>query len=241
MIQDVFREHRRRYGARRIVRELAERGIAISARRVARLLKQLGLRAIQPRSFRPKTTQSRHPLGYDPNRLLDAPPPKAANQVWLADITYIPLKTGGFAYLAIVMDLYSRRIVGWELAERMNEDLVLAALRQAIVSRQPKQGIVHHSDRGGQYAGKRYRQMLARAGIRQSMSRPDNCYDNAFLESCFGTVKTEVDQQAFDSVMAARRQIADYIGYYNIRRRHSSLGYLAPADFEAGKTADRRN
>lgn len=195
MIQDVFREHRRRYGARRIVRELAERGIAISARRVARLLKQLGLRAIQPRSFRPKTTQSRHPLGYDPNRILDAPPPKAANQVWLADITYIPLKTGGFAYLAIVMDLYSRRIVGWELAERMNEDLVLAALRQAIVSRQPKQGIVHHSDRGGQYAGKRYRQMLARAGIRQSMSRPDNCYDNAFLDSCFGTVKTEVDHR----------------------------------------------
>jgi putative transposase len=118
--------------------------------RVARLLKQLGLRAIQPRSFRPRTTQSRHPLGYSPNLFLGAPAPRAINQVWLGDITFVPLAGGRFAYLALLMDLYSRRIVGWELDAHLAEPLVLAALREAIAARQPAPGLIHHTDRGGQ-------------------------------------------------------------------------------------------
>src|SRR4029077_3338487 len=164
-----------------------------SPRRVSRLLKQLGLQAIQPRSFRPRTTQSRHLLGYSLNLLLDAKPPSGINQVWLGDITFVPLAGARFAYLALLMDLYSRSIVGWELDEHMAEALVLAALRQAIAARQPAPVLIHHTDRGGQYAGGEYRQVLARARMEQSMSRPDNCYDNAFMESCFGTLKTELE------------------------------------------------
>ena len=132
LVRQIFWEHKRRYGARRIAAELAARGEACGPGRVARLLKQLGLQAIQPKSFRPRTTQSRHPLGYSPNLLLEAPPPSGINQVWVGDITFIPLAGGRFAYLALLMDLYSRRIVGWELDEHMAEALVLAALREAI-------------------------------------------------------------------------------------------------------------
>src|SRR5262249_20789905 len=149
LVRQIFWEHKRRYGARRIAAELAARGEPCGPGRVARLLKQLGLQAIQPKSFRPRTTQSRHPLGYSPNLLLGAPPPGAINQVWLGDITFVPLAGGRFAYLALLMDLYSRRIVGWELAEDMTEALVLAALRQAIGWRQPGPGLIHHTDRGG--------------------------------------------------------------------------------------------
>ena len=132
LVRQIFWEHKRRYGARRIAAELAAQGEACGPGRVARLLKQLGLQAIQPRSFRPRTTQSRHPLGYSPNLLLEAPPPCSTNQVWLGDITFVPLAGGRFAYLALLMDLYSRRLVGWELDEHMAEALVLAALREAI-------------------------------------------------------------------------------------------------------------
>ena len=195
VVQQIFWEHKRRYGARRIAAELAARGEVCGPGRVARLLKQLGLQALQPRSYRPRTTQSRHPLGYNPNRLLDSAPPSGINQVWLGDITFVPLAGGRFAYLALLMDLYSRRIVAWELAEHMAEALVLAALRQAIAARQPGPGLIHHTDRGGQYAGSEYRRVLGRARMRQSMSRADNCYDNAFMESCFGTIKTELEME----------------------------------------------
>jgi transposase InsO family protein len=149
LVRQIFWEHRRRYGARRIAVELAARGAACGPGRVARLLKGLGLEAIQPQSFRPRTTQSRHPLGYRPNLLLGAPPPDARNPVWLGEITFGPLAGGRFAYLALLMDLYSRRIVGWELDEHMAEPLVLAALRGAIAARQPGPGLIHHTDRGG--------------------------------------------------------------------------------------------
>jgi putative transposase len=232
LVRQVFWEHKRRYGARRITAELAARGEVCGPGRVARLLKQLGLQAIQPRSFRPRTTQSRHPLGYSPNLLLEAPPPSGANQVWLGDITFIPLVGARFAYLALLMDLYSRRVVGWELAEHMTEALVLAALRAAIRTRQPQPGLIHHTDRGGQYAGGDYRQVLARARMEQSMSRADNCYDNAFMESCFGTLKTELEMEAYADLHAAHAEIDDYLCYYDTKRRHSSLGYLTPYEFE---------
>lgn len=232
LIRSIFWEHKRRYGARRIAAELAARGEPCSRRRVARLMKLLELKAIQPRSFKPRTTDSRHALGYSPNLLIDAPPPQRINQLWVGDITYVPLAGGTFLYLALLMDRYSRRIVGWDLADHMRELLVLAALRSAITLRRPRSGLIHHTDRGGQYAGSEYRKMLARARMAQSMSRADNCYDNAFMESCFGSLKTELEIKAYANERVARKEIPDYIRYYNTRRRHSALDYLSPEEFE---------
>jgi len=232
LVRDVFWHHKRRYGARRIAVELHSRGQSCGVDRVAKLLKMQSLRAIQPKSFIPKTTDSRHQLGYSPNLLASAPPPTGINQIWVADITYIPLRTGAFAYLALLMDLFSRRIIGWDLAEQMNEPLILETLHQAIRARQPLPGLIHHSDRGGQYAGHRYRAVLRRAAIHQSMSRADNCYDNAFIESCFGTIKTELEMAEYENCASARADIASYVAYYNNERRHSSLDYLTPYQFE---------
>jgi transposase InsO family protein len=195
-ISAVFWRHRRRYGARRIAVELTRQGIACGVVLVARLLKTQGFRAIQPWSYQPETTQSRHRLGYNQNLLVGRAPPSRINEVWVGDITYIPLAarqgSGRFEYLALLMDLWSRRIVGWEYGSSLDEDLVLGALRRAIRERQPAPGLIHHTDRGGQYAGTRYRAVLRRAGMQQSMSAAESCYDNAFMESCFGTVKTEL-------------------------------------------------
>lgn len=230
-ITAIFWQHRRRYGARRIAAELADHDIACGAKRVASVLKSQGLRAIQPRSFVPKTTDSRHALGFSPNLILDAPDPTAADQLWVGDITSLPLRRGGFVYLAGLMDRFTRDIVGWQVAATMAEPLVLAALRPAIRARQPKPGLVHHTDRGGQYAGREYRGVLRRAGVTQSMSRAGNCYDNAFMESCWGTFKTEMEIAEYDSEEHARRSVASYVSYYRYDRKHSSLGYLTPAQF----------
>jgi transposase InsO family protein len=236
-ISAVFWHHRRRYGARRIAVELASEGIACGVARVARLLKTQGFRAIQPKSYTPKTTQSRHRLGYNQNLLVGRAAPTRSNEVWVADITYIPLVrrhgSGRFGYLALLMDLWSRRIVGWEYyGSLLEEDLVLGALKRAIQARQPGAGLIHHTDRGGQYAGKRYREVLRRAGMRQSMSAAESCYDNAFMESCFGTVKTELELVEYGGDPEAVREISEYIRYYNVERRHSSLGYVSPVEFE---------
>lgn len=232
LIHEIFWKHKRRYGARRIAVELAALGHKCGVERVAKLLKTAGLRAIQPKSFHPKTTDSRHTLGYSPNLLAHVSSLTTVNQVWVTDITYIPLQSAGFAYLALAMDLFSRRIVGWELAEHMEEPLVIDALQQAIRNRQPPPGLIHHSDRGGQYAGHRYRAILRRAEIRQSMSRAANCYDNAFMESCFGTIKTELEMTEYEDKSHARSDIARYLTYYNYERRHSALDYLSPHQFE---------
>lgn len=232
IIQDIFWTHRRRYGARRIAAELRQRDILCGVGRVAKLLKSQGLRAIQPKSFKPKTTESRHRLGYNDNLLADRPISSRVNEVWVGDITYIPLRTGRFGYTAFLLDLYSRRIVGWSYRSQMNDDLVIEALYDAIRARQPAVGLLHHSDRGGQYASKRYRAILRRAAMLQSMSGAGNCYDNAFMESCFGTMKTELQLEDYAGDAEAKREIGEYVDYYNTRRLHSSLGYVTPSEFE---------
>jgi putative transposase len=235
----IFLKHRRRYGARRIAQELRDRKIVCSPRRVAKVLISQGLHAIQPRSFVPRTTQGRHTLGYSPNLLSDRDDPVRINELWVADITYLPLRGGGFCYLAGLMDRYSRDIVGWSIAATMAESLVLDVVRRAIRGRRPGAGLIHHSDRGGQYAGTAYRAVLSRAGMCQSMSRADNCYDNAFMESCWGTFKRELAVADYESVESARAIIGEYVRYYRFERKHSSLGYLTPHQFETHVEASK--
>lgn len=231
---DTFQQHRRRYGVRRLVVELKAKGINIGSYQVRQVLHKNGLKAIQPRSFVPRTTDSRHPYLISPNLLLEQPLPIAPNQVWVGDITYIALANGSFMYLAVWMDLYSRRIIGWQLEDNMKEEIVMAAFKKAYQSRSAKQGLIVHSDRGGQYAGNAFRKLISGKKIIQSMSRADNAYDNAFMESCFSRFKAELMQGgAFTSKEDAQTEIFEYIEmYYNPIRRHSSLNYMSPVNFE---------
>ena len=196
-------------------------------------MKTAGLRSIQPKSFKPRSTESRHRLGYSPNLLLDSDAPSDRDELWVGDITYIPTGSNRFSYLAVLMDRYSRMIVGWKLSNDMTEDLVLGVLKDAIRRRQPSPGLVHHTDRGGQYAGKRYRSLLRRHAFQQSMSRAGDCYDNAFMESCFGTMKTELEMTEYEDQSQAVKAIGSYVSYYNTARKHSSLGYLTPIQYES--------
>ena len=231
LIRETFFSHRRRYGKRRMAEELQAFGESCGRDKTARIMRKMELFAIQPKSFKPRTTNSRHKLGYNENLLRDLAHPTELNRVWVGDITYIPL-VKGWCYLAMLMDLCSRRIVGWTLENHMREPLVMSALHDAIAGRQPPSDLIHHTDRGGQYAGKKYRELLDRAEMKQSMSGTGNCYDNAFMESCFGTIKTELELTAYESIEQARREISDYINYYVTRRRHSGIDYLSPMEFE---------
>ena len=230
----AFTEHKRRYGVRRLVAELKAKGIEAGEYKVRQVLRKHALRAIQPRSFVPKTTDSRHPYPIRPNLLLDRSFPGRPNEVWVGDITYIPLAGGGFLYLAVWMDLYSRKIVGWALQEHMQEELIVEAFKKAMAVRSIPKGLVVHSDRGGQYAGSAFRKSLRNKKVLQSMSRADNPYDNAFMESCFSRFKAELLQDgAFDSREDAYTEIFEYIEmYYNSKRRHSALNYECPIVFE---------
>ena len=178
-----FRENKRRYGSRRIVKELHSTGNRISRYKAGKVLRDNGLKAIQPRSFVPKTTDSRHAYAISPNLLLDRIMPEQPDEVWVGDITYIPLAGGKWAYLAVWMDLYSRRIVGWHLDYHMQESLITTAFKKALRNRKPGKGLIVHSDRGGQYASNNYRKLIDKHGLLQSMSRADNPCDNAFMES----------------------------------------------------------
>ena len=233
LVRMIFKKHKRRYGARRIADDLRDLGHLCSIRRVRKLLNIQGLKAIQPKSFQPKTTDSKHRLGYSPNLLLDVDDPEKINQLWVGDITYIRLSGGVFAYLAVLMDRFSRMIIGWNLGTDMTERLVFKVLRRVIRERDLTDELIHHSDRGGQYAGNQYRGLLRRANIRQSMSRAADCYDNAFMESCFGTIKRELEMTQYENFKAAQSEIRQYIHYYNFERKHSSIEYLKPAQFES--------
>lgn len=231
-INQVFWEHKKRYGVRRISKELARRGVQCGEWRTRRLMENLGLKAIQPKSFTPHTTNSRHSLGYSPNLIQDMSEPKRLNQLWVGDITYLPLTTGRFVFAACLMDRCSRRIIAWDVRGNMKEELILYTLESALKCRNVASGIIHHSDRGGQYAGTKYRDLLKKCRVTQSMSRAGNCYDNAFMESCFGTIKTELENACFASLEVAKKELGQYIRYYNVQRLHSSIGYIPPLEFE---------
>ena len=233
-IIDTFREHKRRYGSRRISKALAKCGQKAGRYKVSKTLRQYGLKAIQPRSFVPKTTNSRHTYKISPNLLLDRNKPRKANEIWVGDITFIPLSGGNWCYLSVFMDLFSRRIIGWQLDDNMKETLVTAALNKAIRTRKIYSGLIIHSDRGGQYGGKVFRSVIEKKKMLQSMSRADNPYDNAFMESCFSRFKAELLQDGiFETIEDARTEIFEYIEmYYNTQRLHSSLDYQSPDEFE---------
>ena len=232
LIEVVFRRHRRRYGYRRLAQELSDRGVTCATARIRRIMAQRALRAIQPKTFLPKTSDGRADKP-SPNLIAGQPLPKAPDRTWAGDITFIP--TGaGWLYLAVVIDLCSRRVIGWSLAAHMRSDLVLDALLQALQTRAAS-GVIFHSDRGSQYGSTPFRKALAQAGLRQSMSARANPYDNAWTESFIGTLKLEMLQDGcFENAGDAQTEIFDYIeGYYNTHRKHSALGYKTPSQFEA--------
>jgi putative transposase len=232
-IQAVHGDSRRTYGSPRVHASLKAEGYRIGRKRVARLMRENDIRARTRRKFR-VTTDSRHDHPVAPNRLDRQFTVEAPNTVWLADISYIPTREG-WLYLAVVLDLYSRQVVGWAMDEEMPQELTLAALDMALKRRRPLPGLMHHSDRGSQYAAAAYQARLAEHGIVGSMSRKGNCWDNAPMESFFHTLKTErVHHRDYQTRDEARRDIFEYIEvFYNRQRRHSTLGYLSPVQFEA--------
>jgi transposase InsO family protein len=233
-IRRVHAQHRERYGAPRIHAELRAEGRAVSRKRIARVMRQHGIRARAPRRFRVCTTDSQHSLPVAENLLDRNFVADRSDQVWLADITYIP--TGeGWLYLAVILDLFTRKVVGWAMRDHLRAELTIAALTMAIQRRRPTPGLIHHSDRGSQYAASDYGKILQAAAIVPSMSRKANCWDNAPMESFFGTLKTElVHHSQYPNRDAARRDLFAYIeGYYNRQRRHSAIGYITPERAEA--------
>jgi len=236
LAQEIGRIHarsRETYGAPRVEKELRQKGRCHGRHRVARLMKEQGLCGRQKGRYRVQTTDSNHDQPIAPNRLAEAPKATAPNQLWAADITYIETKEG-WLYLAAILDLDSRKIVGWAMSERIDTALVLKALAMALLHRRPPAKLLFHTDRGVQYASGDYRQALGNAGLIASMSRRGNCYDNATMESFWSTLKLElVYRRPFDTRTQARMQIFDYIEtFYNRQRSHSALNYLSPVDFE---------
>jgi putative transposase len=232
-IKEIHQQSRQTYGSPRIQVELAENGVNCGHKRVARLMRDEELWAKQKRKFKVTTTDSAHNYPIAPNRLNQDFTASRPNEKWLVDITYIPTAEG-WLYLAVVMDLYSRRIVGWAMSDSLERQLVIAAVPMAINMRQPPLGLLHHSDRGSQYASEEYQALLTKYQIQCSMSRTGNCYDNAPMESFFGTLKTELVHHChYQTKAAAKTDIFEYIEvFYNRFRRHSALHYQSPVNYE---------
>ena len=228
----IFIKRRKRYGSPRIHDELRDMGIRCSRKRVERLMRELKIRARHKRQFR-VTTDSKHDYPIALNLLNRQFKVNAPNRVWVADITYIRTFEG-WLYLAAVMDLYSRKIVGWSMSKTMTTDLAINALKMAIRNRRPSKGLMHHSDRGVQYASNDYQEILNKYEMICSMSRKGNCWDNAVMESFFSTLKTEcIDGKIYLSRAQAKREIFEFIEIdYNRNRRHSSIGSITPENFE---------
>ena len=240
-VRRVFESHKRRYGSRRVREELLDEGWKVGRYQVAQRMKEQGLIAIQPKSFVPKTTQSHPHLRRSPNLLLETDnQPIAPNEVIVGDITYLPNQPVGgtsgdkWLFLAVWLDLFSRRIVGWQIDEHMEEQLVMAALGQVLRHRTVSSGLIVHSDGGGQYGSNAFRELLAAHEFRQSMTRKNNHYDNAHIESLFSRFKAELlTDTKFYGLEDAYYKCFEYIeGYYNTIRKHSSIGYISPIQFE---------
>jgi putative transposase len=233
-IRRIHRMSRKTYGSPRVHAALGHAGRSVNHKRVARLMRQDGLVG-RRKHCKVVTTHSQHRYPVAPNLLNQEFNAEKPNHKWVADITYIPTAEG-WLYLAVVLDLFSRKVVGWEMSGELTADLVEQALRMALYQRQPGPGLLHHSDRGSQYASHQIQAILKANRILVSMSRKGNCYDNAVMESFFSTLKNEwVHHQKYETRTQARRDLFEYIeGFYNTVRLHSTLGFLSPNDFEAG-------
>ena len=237
-ITTLFAQHRKRYGSPRITQALRASGRQVGKNRVARLMRQAKLVARPKRAFRPKTTQAASQC--EPNRIEDQEP-AGPDQIWVSDITYVAT-VEGWLYLAVILDLFSRRVVGWKLGESLEAELVGTALHNALLLRQPPSGLIFHSDRGCQYTSQAVREKLRAIRVVQSMSAQGNCYDNARVEAFFSSLKTECFplSNCFASKAQARREIFEYIEiYYNNQRLHSALAYQTPKGYEATWEAQR--
>jgi putative transposase len=234
-IKTIHRRSRATYGAPRVLAELRAEEHQVGHRRVARLMREHGLKGTPKRRFRPTTTDSKHNDRVAPNLLNRRFKALAPNQAWVGDITYLATRSG-WVYLAVLLDLFSRKVVGWSLRSHMQTELCLEALRQAVTTRQPGAGLLHHSDRGSQYTSDAYQKELGTIGATPSMSRKGDCWDNAVAESFFGTLEQELvlPEGPWTNEATARAAVADYIhGFYNQSRRHSTLGHRSPVEFEA--------
>jgi len=228
----AFGVHKRCYGTRRLRAELRRQGYRVGRQRLRTAMRRRSLRALQPKAFTPRTTDSTHGLRCAPNRLLDQPKPTQANRVWVSDITYLPLANGEWAYLCAFQDMASKQVVGWQVGAAMPEELVTRALQRAFWSQPPTPGLLVHSDRGGQYCGNAYRKLLHDQEALRSQSRRGDCYDNAQAESLWSRLKTEVleirERPVFADLADAQASVATYFDYYNHERLHSTIDYQLP-------------
>ena len=236
-VQAIHAQHQKRYGAPRIRQELKKRGQRHGTKRIARLMRADGLRGRCARRYVPRTTDSDHDQPIAPNRLAQAPAPSGPNQIWVSDFTYVQTDEG-WLYVAVILDLWSRRVIGWNASVSLAAALVLVALRMAVQHRRPGPGLLHHSDRGVQYACADHRALLAAHGLEPSMSRAGNPYDNAAMESFMATYKRECVALAEErgGYATPAQATTDFFAfaesYYNRERIHSALGYKTPVDFE---------
>jgi putative transposase len=239
---DVFDDHQRRYGTRRLQVELRELGHRVGRQALRTALRRHGRKALQPKAFTPRTTNSTHGKRCAPNLLLDQSHPTQANQVWVSDITYLPLACGNWVYCCAFQDVCTKQVVGWQVRADMPEALVTTALQRALLAQQPAPGLIVHSDRGGQYVGNAYKTLLRNAKAQLSHSRRGECYDNAQAESLWSRLKTELlelrDWPVFLDLADAQASVAEYFDYYNHKRRHSSIGYLKPYLFHQQQLAN---